>query len=186
LFQEYYYEVPESDQLCAVEEERLLGAVRSFATNELYQNFRSAGVENTSLVEKKIQLDNFPCKAGGKIDLAFVENGSVSVLDWKLGYADGIGDESLQLAFYALWAIDHFACAPDCLRLCKVYLTSEEVVRFQLTTEILASARTRIMQDAERMSLLESYGGEAAAEAFSRCEKPLVCKDCLFRRVCHA
>lgn len=186
LLQEYYYEVPESDQLCAAEEKRLLDAVRSFATNELYQTFRSAGCENISLVEEKVQLANFPCKASGKIDLAFTDERSASVLDWKLGHADGVGDESLQLAFYALWAVDHFQSKPEDLRLYKVHLASNEIVYFPLHPEILASARTRILQDAERMSFLESYGSGAVVEAFSRCEKPLVCRDCLFRSVCHA
>jgi len=186
LLQEYYFDIPEADSACAVEEGRLLGAVRSFASNELYREFRRAGSRDTSLVEEKVQLTNFPCKAGGKIDLAFMENGYVNVLDWKLGQADGIGDESLQLAFYAIWTVVHFRSVPDRLKIYKVHLSSDEIVHFGLNADILASARARIIQDAERMSLLEKYGTEGAVDAFSRCEKPLVCRDCLFRRVCHA
>lgn len=186
LLQEYYQKDPEADQLCANEEERLVHAVRSFATNESYRQFRAAGVEDASLVEEKIRLEGFPCKVDGKVDLAFQSNDLATILDWKLGQGDGTSDESLQLAAYALWATDRFKCEPESLRVCKVHLTSDEVVDFGVGTGLLAAARTRIIQDAERMALMESYGNEGTVEAFSRCEKVLICKGCVFRGVCHA
>lgn len=186
LLQEYYQEHPKADQLCAGEEARLMHAVRSFASNDLYHHFRQAGVQYASLIEGKVHLDDFPCKIDGRVDLAFRSNDQITILDWKLGHGDGTGDDSLQLAVYALWAMDRFKCPPEFLRVCKVHLSSNDVVDFKVDFGLLAAARTRIIQDAERMVMLEPYGNEAKVEAFTRCERILVCNGCVFGGVCYA
>lgn len=185
LLQEYYYEHPEAEDLCAAEENRLVNALHSFATNDLYDQFRAAGSAPAALVERKIKLGDFPCKVAGKIDLAYQANAGVSVVDWKLGPGDGTGDDSLQLGVYAVWATDHFKCSPDAIRVCKVHLSSNETADFRANAQVLASVRARIIQDAERMAAIEEYGKEAMVEAFTRCEKPSICNLCVFRRVCY-
>lgn len=186
LLQEYYDENPEAEELCAAEEKRLIQALSNFATNDLYQSFRRAGTKPSAVIEEDIELTLFPCKVTGKIDLAYRDGDSVVVVDWKLGAEDGTGDDSLQLATYGLWAINYFKSTPDQLRVCKVHLSSNDVVDFRANAKVLAAARARIIQDAERMTALERYGEAAIAEAFTRCERPKICDRCVYGRVCYA
>jgi hypothetical protein len=185
LLQEYYDRHPKADQLCADEETRLINAINSFATDDIYEEFRVEGSKQGALVEQRIILNEFPCKVSGIVDLAFKKGHEVTIADWKLGANDGTGDGSLQLAVYALWAIDYFKCEPANLNVYKAHLSSNDVASFRADAQALAAARARIIQDAERMSLLKSYGQSADVEAFTRCEKPAICSMCSYRSVCY-
>lgn len=185
LLQEYYDQHPEANQLCADEETRLIDAIRSFATDDIYKEFRVAGSRQDTLVEQKISLNHFPCQVSGVVDLAYKRGYEVAIVDWKLGANDGVGDDSLQLAVYALWATDYFKCEPENLNVYKAHLSSNDVISFRADAQVLAAARARIIQDAERMSLLNSYGQNADVEAFTQCEKPAICGMCSYREVCY-
>lgn len=170
LLQEYYHQLSEANQLCAEEEIRLLDAIRSFATGNIYEEFRIEGSKHDALVEQRISINHFPCKISGIVDLAYKTGNAVTIVDWKLGANDGAGNDSLQLAVYALWAVNHFECEPENLNVYKAHLSSNDVVSFRADARVLAAARARIIQDAERMRLLNGYGQKADIEAFTRCE----------------
>lgn len=185
LLREYYYQHLDADALCAEAEDRMVTAVHAFATDPQFAVFRTAGAQPTALVEHDIAIAGFPCHISGKIDLAYAADDGVTVVDWKLGSGDGTGSESLQLATYGLWAVHHFGCRPDQLRVCKVHLTSCEIVDFTVSDVVLAAARARILQDATRMADLHDYGQQALAEAFSPCLQPAICGLCVFERECY-
>ena len=105
-------------------------------------------------------------------------------MDWKLGIEDGSGDDSLQLAAYALWATKRFGYAPQSMRICKIHLGSETIVDFDCNEGVLAAARARIIQDAERMLFLLKYGEAGTFGAFSPCSQPAVCSLCTFLKIC--
>jgi hypothetical protein len=186
LLREYHYRQPGADALCLAAAERMANALSAFATDPRFEQFRRAGAMPNALIEHDLKLQNFPCKVGGKIDLAFEHAEGVTVVDWKLGEGDGMGNDSLQLAVYGLWASIHYGCAPDQLRICKVYLSSREIVDFAVTADVLAAARGRILQDAERMLVLQDYGERGIADAFTPCYQPNVCGMCPFERDCYA
>jgi hypothetical protein len=186
LLREYHYRLADVEQLCDEVEARLVGALQNFATNKQYREFREAGGWPETLIEYPIRLKrgDLPCRVEGKVDLAYGSAASVTLVDWKLGLGDGAGVDSLQLAVYALWATDHFRCAPESIRICKVHLTSGEIVDFRVDDALLAAARARIVQDALLMNAVRPYGEFGATEAFSPCEQPAVCNNCRFQRVC--
>jgi ATP-dependent exoDNAse (exonuclease V) beta subunit len=186
LLREYHYRLPNADELCREAEEKLVYAVTSFVTDGIYDEFRFAGSRRSSLIEEKFSLSGKLYRITGQIDLAYQQDGTVSLVDWKLGGDDGTGDDSLQLAAYALWAIQHFNCTPEALRVYKVHLSTGEIVSFNADANVIASARARIEQDAERMMVLQRYGEQAIAEAFTRCLEPAICRQCVFERVCYA
>ena len=126
-----------------------------------------------------------PCKVDGKVDLAYDVNGEVNVVDWKSGNHDGAGDDSLQLAAYALWAKSKYECSTDQLNVFKAFLGSGDVVEFPIDEALLDSARVRIIQDAETMIELSRYGEAGTVEAFTPCEHVGICGLCSYRQVCH-
>lgn len=186
LLREYYYDLPNADLLISEAQERLVNALQSFANSELYGEFRQAGSMNGALIEKHFRLSELPCLVRGQIDLAYRTEESVTVVDWKLGTGDGTGDNSLQLAAYALWALERYGCDPSMLQVYKAHLTSNDIVSFRADAEVLAAAQARIVQDAERMVALQEYGVRASVEAFTPCWKPMVCRECQYERVCYA
>jgi len=185
LLHEFYYQPQDALGQYRETEERLINAITSFATDEKYAEFRVAGATTGSLVEKLFKVrDVLPFCIEGKVDLAYRTGSKVTVVDWKLGLEDGTGDDSLQLATYALWATNHFQCSPDSARICKVHFGSGTVVDFSVNQEVLADAKARILQDAERMLALDHHGRQSVVRAFTPCIQPKVCVACSFLKAC--
>lgn len=185
LLSEYHYRLPDADALVAEAEERLLGALRTFVIDERFRAFRAAASYG-ALVERrfKLNLPGVPCRVDGMVDLAYSMGGQATVVDWKLGASDGSGDDSLQLAVYALWAGQHFGCGAEAVRVCKAHLSSGDVAEFAVSDAVLAAARARITQDALLMSEMHQYGREAVSQAFTPCMQPAICRLCKYRRPC--
>lgn len=184
LLHEFHYQWPEAKQVCVEAGTRMLEGLHTFFHDKTFSHFRYYGSQSGALVEQSIKIPNVPCKVDGKVDLAYIFNGQVNVIDWKSGNFDGAGDESLQLAAYALWAKSNFDASTDQLRVFKVFLGSGDVVEFPINEALLDSARVRIIQDAETMIELSRYGETGNVEAFTPCEHVGVCALCSYRRAC--
>lgn len=182
---EYHYRQADADTLCIEAKERLVQAINTFATDERYAVFRQAGIKTESLIEHRFKVAGFACPVSGVVDLAFRDTTGVTIVDWKLGAGDGTGDESLQLAVYGMWALSHFSCTVNDIRICKVFLGSNTIVDFHIDTSIVGAARARIQQDIERLATLHDYGQRGISDAFTPCLQPAVCQMCPFERECY-
>jgi hypothetical protein len=186
LLREYHYHQPDADVLCREAEDRLVDGLRTFITDSQFAEFRLGGSQPDALVEHSFGLTGFPCKVTGQIDLFFRQDNTMVIVDWKLGPSDGTGYNSLQLATYALWAIDYFGCSPEQIRVCKAHLCSHNIVDFEASEDHLAMARGCILQDIERMAPLQPYGHQGIAETFTPCLQQSICHQCAFERLCYA
>lgn len=184
LLHEYYYRYPDASQLCLDAQERLVHAVHTFATSPHFAEFRLAGEKPDSFIEHRLTLGGLPCQVDGKLDLAFAAEGRGVIVDWKLGEPSGSGEDSLQLAIYALWASQHFAVGSEAISVYKAYLATGEIVQFPVSDRVLVNCRARITQDVERMAVLHDYGERGVAEAFTPCAQRAVCKLCPFQELC--
>jgi CRISPR/Cas system-associated exonuclease Cas4 (RecB family) len=185
LLREYIHERAEADRLYEKAEANMLQAITTFFTDDRFAEFRRDGKSTDGVAEQMIRLKTLPCKVIGKVDLAYEVDDRVTVVDWKSGRHDGSGEDSLQLAVYGLWAIEHFQCDVERLRVGKAYLASGNVTFFPINADILNAARIRIVQDAERMIVMEKYGRESRSDAFTPCLNPAICRMCAFRGVCY-
>jgi hypothetical protein len=185
LLKEYYDSLEDAEALCASEESRLLKAIEAFASSAVFAEFRERGGALGSLVETPLRLSSLDCQIRGKVDLAYEVGGTVIVVDWKIGESDNIGNNSLQLAVYGLWAVEQFNCAINQLRVCKAFLSSGEITDFYVSDSVLNKARICILQDAERMAFMHQYGRDGVADAFSPCPYPAVCRACIYERICY-
>lgn len=185
LLAEFYYHDYDALEKCQQAQSRLVQALSNFISDPIYSHFRMAGSKLSTLVEKPFSITGLiPCRVEGRIDLAFTQEENITIVDWKLGNDDGGGNDSLQLAVYALWATDYYKCKPEILRICKAHLGSNTITDFQCDETLLTAARFRILQDAEGMFYLSSYGQKASVDAFTPCQQPKVCDQCSFRKVC--
>jgi len=184
LLQEYFYQQADAADVCRAAEERLRTGLHTFVESVNFAEFRRLGIQSDAELERKISVKDPTFCISGKVDLAYCIDGSVSIVDWKLGEPAGDGDESLQLAAYALWAADYFTVSPDRIHIYKAYLGADTVQQFSVNNRMLSAARARIQQDLERMRIAQNYGQRGIEEAFTACAQPGVCKLCPFHATC--
>lgn len=184
LLLEYHERQRDVDRVMAESAQHLQEAAQAFLSAPVFAPFREAGMRPGALIERHLSLPGLPCKIDGRLDLAYLEEGHVTVVDWKSGGTLGDGTESLQLAAYALWAQNHYQVAPEAIHIYKALLREAAVETFPVTSHLLDQARTRIIQDAERMALVQPYGEAGRARAFTACGQVRVCRLCPFQRVC--
>src|SRR5690606_13288058 len=125
LLLEYHYRVVDVEAIYDDPEKRIFNALSAFANSPVLDEFRSHGQQPGSYIEKRFTLKTLGCKVEGQIDLAYQTDDAITIVDWKIGEEDGIGEDSLQMAVYVLWALDHFNCSPHQVRVFKAYLGSE-------------------------------------------------------------
>ena len=183
LLWEFYSGVPEANQKCQETLTHLCRSVDTFARSSTYAAFRDLRRYKDVLIEKWISVPGLPFRVTGRIDLALSTSTETVVLDWKMGEVSN-GEDSLQLASYALWACQHFDVEPESVQLLIASLGSDSLMATQFTDVMLRRGRARIMQDAELMGVMDSYGMKGRAEAFSPCAQPAVCSLCPFLSAC--
>ena len=181
---EYYHNHPDAAASCSEAEKRLLGALSNFMGSPVFEEFRQAGTRPDSLIECHLTLGGIGCRVSGRLDLAFPSNAGAVVVDWKLGDPSGEGEDSLQLATYALWAAQRFGCEPLAVTVCKAYLVPAQIAFFTPMASTFANARSRILQDAERIAVLHDYGRRGVARAFTPCTQRRICGLCPFQEIC--
>ncbi len=184
LLREYHYREKDASEKVQEIEHRLTSALLAFLTDPVFADFRSAGSVSNALIETRLHLATLPCRVTGQIDLAYRHGEQFTVVDWKMGIGDGGGDDSLQLAVYGLWAQVAHGVAVDRLKVYKAHLGGRVVQTFTVSHRLLSAARSRVLQDAERMAHVAPYGAAAIVDAFTPNPHQKVCGLCNFQRVC--
>jgi len=184
LLQEFNQRLTNAKDMCLDLLERTLDSLTSFYVSEKFLFYREAGKTKGSLIEHLFKLKRYFVRIDGKIDLAFIDQNAAFIVDWKSGRSDAGGDDSLQLATYALWAADYFKFEPNKIRVMKAYLSDAAIVEFKVDERLLDLALARILQDAERMASVTHYGKDGIASAFTPCAHKLVCQLCSFVPAC--
>lgn len=180
---EFYYRLPNAEELWRESGDRLVAGLRQFIRSEEFGVFRDAARSQLARIEKRVSIKQTRFKMRGKIDLGFSSAGRVSVVDWKLGNSSGGGDH-LQLVAYALGAGAEFNVDPEGIDLFYGYLQDGTVDRFSVHQHEIERAEARIEQDLERMEALDRYGRQGIPEAFTPCAQPRICSGCAYREIC--
>jgi hypothetical protein len=180
---EFYYRMSGAEQWCNEAERKMVRALECYQTSSQYAHFRAGVDGGQAEIESKVSVKHQGVSLKGKVDLAFLKLGRAAVVDWKMGERDG-GADSLQLMFYAIWAMDTFVVGPAQVDLFKAHLGDGTISRFDFEPKSILRAKARISQDVERMRAVDGYGRGGIAEAFTPCGQPRVCAACVFQSVC--
>lgn len=159
-------------------------ALKQFLSNPIYERLRAVVRGGEARIEQAFRIRDLPCRVRGRVDLVTLEDGKITIVDWKLSSEDAQTDDSLQLAAYALWARGAFNCPPEHISVFKAYLVSGSLVPFPVDARSLGVARARIIQDAERMAAMRGYGQEGVAAAFTASAQPALCRLCPYLTAC--
>ena len=182
---EFYYRRKDAEDGCIEVRDRMLSSLFAFATSSSYREARVEGSKPGASIERRFKrLNGFQCSVEGVIDLSYIIDNVIVVIDWKTGLPSSGSDDSLQLLTYAFWASEQFSYLPKSVVILKGYLSSGELIPFQATKDILASARARILQDAERMLSMDSYGRSDQESAFTPCGQQKICALCPYLEMC--
>lgn len=180
---EFYYNYLDARTLWQESLEQLLIALKHFFTSPTLEPFRIGGSRSGALIEKRITLKEKHFTACGQIDLAYPDNSRTVLADWKIGTPNS-GNENLQLQVYALWLAQQFQSPSNCIDLYQVHLKNDCVSAFTIQDKDLQRAKSRIIQDLERMQVVDRYGQNAVVDAFTPCKQQRVCNLCPFQEVC--
>ena len=180
---EFYYHLGDADALYEDAEERLVTALTHFLTNDEFEFLRFGGRRPSARVERMVSVDDALFAAQGKVDIAFRDGTGLTIADWKIG-ASGGADKNLQLGFYALWGNQEYDCAPEDITVYIVHLADEGLMSFIISNVELRRVRARIIQDLEKMALLEPYGKNGVVEVFKPCDQPKICVLCRYQGPC--
>jgi hypothetical protein len=180
---EFYYHLDDADALYQEAEERLITALTHFLANDGFEFLRFGGRRPSARVEEMVSVEDDLFTAQGKIDVAFWDDTGLTIADWKIG-TSGSADENLQLGFYALWGTREYNCAPEDITVHKVHLVDKTLESFITSDVELRRVRARIIQDLEKMTLLDPYGRSGAVEVFKPCDQPKICALCRYQGLC--
>jgi hypothetical protein len=183
LLLEFVFEDPEAESMWSAAGERLGKALTGFMTLPSLERFRKGGLTYDAAIEKRVKVDGQGFCMRGQIDLAWKEDGRVTVADWKSSSRDS-GDSDLQLLVYALAVQQHFNCQLSELDLFRVELDSGRIVRQDVNEQEAARARARMAQDTRLMMDLDKYGQQGVAEAFTPTGSKRICRLCPYQRIC--
>lgn len=183
LLLEYYYNVANAKERWANSEEQLVTALTNLRESPALTDFRTGATREKAEIESPVILKDGNFSMRGKVDLAFPNDRRFVVVDWKIGNSDDSG-ESLQLTSYAMGAINKLGCTPEDIDLYRVQLGSGLVSQFAVSSKSVLRARSRIIQDVDKMKALDDYGRNAIAEVFTPCAQSRICASCCFQAVC--
>ena len=183
MLMEFHYRHPDMEALCVESEKRLVVALNNFLCGEAYEEIRNANQYPGARIEEAIRVRTPSFSARGKVDVAYLDNGRLTIVDWKTGEAEA-PTESLQLAFYGLWAVETEGFRSEDVALYRGGLIDCELRALVFNEHGVQRTRARILQDLERMRVLDGYGRDAAVGVFPTCGLPRVCRLCPYQGIC--
>ena len=183
LLSEFIFKQPFAQKIWWEAGHRLERALLGFLTLPELERFRQGGLTDEAAIEQSVRVNGRGFRMRGKIDLAWRENGRVTVADWKSGDREG-ADSDLQLLAYALGVQDHFGCVLEDLDLFRVELGSGNPILLSVNDREAARAKARMAQDTKLMIDLHKYGSEGSIEAFTPTGSPRICSLCPYQRIC--
>jgi len=160
--------------------------LRNFYASDIYDGLKSHRKEGWLEVEEfsSFHLDNI--KINLAIDCAINEGDDVYLYDWKTGKSIS-EDLSIQLACYALYAMEKWQVHPESLRIIEYNLSFDKSNWFSITHGEVENIKGYIKGSIKDMqSLLTDVGNNVPLEeeGFGKVEDDRVSLRCNFRGVC--
>lgn len=165
-------------------EERLSTALNNFFSNPDLQAFLIGGSKSDAMIEQSFPVKSPDLTIDANPDIVFQTDAQRTVIaDWKIGSA-GSSEDSLQLLAYALGVRSETGCSPEEIDLYLIHLGDGAIVKYPVDERQLTRTRARILQDVEKMRMMDEFGRAGDSAAFTPCQQPRICRNCVYREVC--
>lgn len=184
LLAEFYYDSERAEAEWKESEERLSTALTNFFNNPDLQDFIVGGSRADAKIEESFPLKSNDFNLDANPDIVFLTDIQRTVIaDWKIGEAGG-SEDSLQLFAYALAVSGETGCSPQEIDLYLIHLSDGAIIPYTVDERQLMRTRVRIIQDVQRMRMMDEFGRSGDSAAFTPCQQRRICANCVFREVC--
>jgi CRISPR/Cas system-associated exonuclease Cas4 (RecB family) len=136
------------------------------------EEFQSFGLEGNKI---NVKLD-FPYKD---------KDGSVVIVDWKTGKSES-KDSDLQLACYALFAVDRWQVDTLKIQTIEYNLFSLKSISEQVSENVISNVKKIILESISEMKsmLRDEASNRAVKEDFPMVDDKIKCAYCNFKKIC--
>ena len=121
----------------------------------------------------------------GKLDLTFIDETNLNIVDWKIGASD-TSDYSMQLLIYALAATHRMGRRPERIRLYEVNLLKKRINEHAIDEERLQKAEDfiyRSISDIKSVTRELKYD-DLKYDDFESTQNPTNCEFCNYQKFC--
>ncbi len=181
---EHYYQAPVGPSDIERIREKVFRCVENLYSSEALSFLRKIPPRDWLAVEALGHFHLDGVKVYAKPDVAVREGGTVFLFDWKSGKAAAQND--VQLAGYALFAIESYGAEPGSIETVLVYLKDGTVKSTTPDAALLDSARESIRESIKAMKglLADAERNVARKEDFEMTSDRRTCRACFFRELC--
>jgi CRISPR/Cas system-associated exonuclease Cas4 (RecB family) len=184
LFEHYYQEELSQEALLEFRD-ALVENVHGFYHSESYGFIKTISKREWLTKEKLTTLDVDGIPVWVKLDFAARYGNRVYIYDWKTGRV--VKEDELQLAVYALYAMEHWGVQIEDLRLFDIYLRKQLPVKVKVNQSHILQTEQLIHRSSNAMlNLLEDESSNLAREdQFPLIDNPNICRRCNFKAACY-
>ena len=183
---EHEYELEIADEQWKETADHAAHCLQTFLASEIFADIRQLPADAWLELEELASFTLDGIKVYVQLDFAQRTAAGVTLFDWKTGRSETSNAE-LQLAGYALYAVEKWHLAPEQVQTIEFNLASGTVTRRTPNAENLETMKDYIRDSADEMSfLLEDAATNTpqAEDAFEFTEKEAACHHCNFLKVC--
>jgi len=168
---------------------RVLESLENFASSAVLTEITSVPVDQWKPIDT---LDTFSIndlKVWCAVDFAYTDSqGILHIIDWKTG-SEHVEELRLQLACYALYAMDQWHATLDTIQLHGVFLRDgARKSNYAVNSESLITAKDQILSSAQAMrsKIKDVDNNLVDEEDFQPSPSERACSSCGYRKVCPA
>ena len=184
---EHEYEVPISDADWKKTADNMERCLRNFYSSETFGMLKELPQQMWLEVENFSSFNLNNTKIWAVLDCSFrTADGGVTIIDWKTDRTMS-QDVSMQLACYAMYAMEKWGVDPESVKLIEYNLLANQGVEFTVGASEIENTKTYIAGSiADMQSLLVDVGNNVPKEegAFQKVEDERIRANCNFMKVC--
>jgi len=184
LFEHYYDEVPSQDELKDVGD-KLVKCIDGFYASESFAYIKSIPSVDWICKEELASFDFEGTKVFVSLDFAARHGQRVYIYDWKTGKQ--VYEDEIQLAVYAIYAIEEWGIDLSNLRLFDVYLQKRMPVKVKVNEPTIEETMRVMRESIAEMKATLDHPEEnvASLDNFPMIENGTVCNRCQFKGICY-
>jgi hypothetical protein len=161
--------------------------LRNFYSSDVFAKLRTLGPGAWKTIEHRMSFSLGEIPVFVKIDLAFDEDGHLTIIDWKTGKSDDGGNGLFQLGCYALFAREEWEFPCEKIRVIEHNLATGRHMAHALNSQYLDEVAERIRQECRLMKavLADPLENRAEIDDFPLVKNRTMCESCNFQKLCY-
>lgn len=162
--------------------------LRNFYGSELYQELYSCSLPK----ENWLEIEEFSSfwldyvKVYVSLDFAYKHEQDIVIYDWKTGRSEKLEKDNIQLACYALYAMEKWKVPTTNIKTAEYNLGRNEIHKFPVDSAVIEGVKEYIRGSIRDMKelLRDKVLNEAVEEDFVKTIDENRCSKCNFQKVC--